>query len=86
MNNIEMNPPEAAGPGRPIPDPLKRLSPLERFVYAPIGLIWLVFLSLIAVPIMVTMTIGYYISRIGPSLRRSRRKHRRTADGGEPGA
>ena len=45
------------------------LSPFDRLVKAPLGLIWLGVIALVAVPAVVTMTILYYsvraIDRLG---------------------
>jgi len=50
-----------SGPPVPRPRPRRHLNPFDRFVRAPIGLVWLVVLAIVAVPLLIYMTLLYWI-------------------------
>jgi hypothetical protein len=53
------------------------LSPFDRWVRAPLGLLWLGVMAVLAVPIILYMTFLYYIVQgFGPLLRARRRRRR----------
>jgi hypothetical protein len=50
-----------SGPSTPRPRPRTNLNQLDRFVRVPIGLLWLVVLAIIAVPLLIYMTLLYWV-------------------------
>ena len=60
--------PVASGPPRGRRD----LTLADRLVRAPLGLLWLIVLIVLAVPVIVYMTVLYYTVRAAPSLTRGR--------------
>jgi len=75
-------PPGAHGfvPANPSGDPRRRLTLLDRLLWAPVGFLWLVFLAFLAVPVMVYMTVLYYAARVAGALLRRGRGERRGAE------
>ena len=50
-----------SGPSTPRPRPRRKLNHFDRFVRVPIGLLWLAVLVIIAVPLLICMTLLYWI-------------------------
>ena len=50
------------------PRPRRMLNAFDRFVRAPIGLLWLVVLVVVGVPLLVYMTLLFWIVRAAVSL------------------
>jgi len=56
------------------------LSPFDRLVRVPLGLLWLGVMAVLAVPIILYMTLLYYSMQGIGLLRRARRRHRQLRD------
>lgn len=71
MMDLSATPPPAVRRARP-------LSVAQRFVRAPLGFLWLVVLAILSAPVLVIMTILYYVRAgvraLAPRRRRDRRQ------------
>jgi len=50
-----------SGPPIPRPRPRRNLNRVDRFVRVPVGLLWLAVLVILAVPLLIYMTLLYWI-------------------------
>jgi hypothetical protein len=55
------------------PGPRRSMTWPDRLLFVPLGFLWLVFLMLLAVPVMIVMTCLYYLTRAAQRLTRGRR-------------
>ena len=74
MNDAAMGSHEGPGPVRPPAAPRPGHTLLERYLFIPIGILWLGMLVLLALPIMIFMTLLYFLTRPFVALRRPRRR------------
>ena len=87
MNDAAMGSRDGPGPARPLAVRRPGRTLLERYLFAPIGILWLGLLVLLALPIMCFMTILYFLTRPFVALRRPRRRGPgRAADRQDPAA
>ena len=52
-----------SGLAAPISRPKRRLTPFDRLVRVPLGFLWLVILALVTLPVMIYMTLLYYLNQ-----------------------
>ena len=87
MNDAAMGSRDGPGPVRPLAARRPDRTLLERYLFIPIGILWLGLLVLLALPIMVFMTLLYFLTRPFAALQRPRRRGPgRAADRQDPTA
>ena len=87
MNDAAMGSRDGSSQARPLAARRPGHTLLERYLFIPIGILWLGLIVLLALPIMTFMTIIYFLTRPFVALRRPRRRGPgRAADRQDPAA
>jgi hypothetical protein len=78
------DPPSNGAPPRAPAARPRLLTPAQRLVCAPLGFLWLVVLAILAVPVLVYMTVLYYVVAAARALLPGRRRPNNDAPPGRP--